>query len=613
MTHDELREKALGLPTLPGVYIMMDKTGKIIYVGKAKALKNRVSSYFHGEHEPKTALMVSKVFNFDVIIAKTEFEALVLENSLIKHHLPQYNIRLRDDKGYPFIRVDVKSDYPAFTVAAKTASDGARYFGPYSSRVKVRNAIDAVSKALKLPTCSRKFPRDIGKERPCLNYHMGACRAYCLEDTRQSEYGESIDAAVAIFEGKTSDLTKKLTAEMEDAASNLRFELAAEKRDRLRAIIHLETKQFVVAGAMADTDAIGFFRGAAKSCLVVLHYIGGRLLDKDTEIFDTPFEEDEEAMSELLRLYYARRGVWPRMICLPFDVQDAELLERLFSENTGRRVYIETPKRGDKLRLVETANLNARDEAERATSYEEKTLKTLEWLQKALSMDVQPTRIEAFDISNTGATDIVASMTVFVRGRPLKRDYRKFKIKTLQNQDDYHSMIEVVSRRVARYKKADEKFSEMSDLMLIDGGATHAKAARSVLLEAGITIPVFGMVKDDRHRTRALVSPDGEEIGISSHPAVFAFIGTIQEETHRFAITFHRSLRSKNSYKSKLDGIEGVGEKRRNDLLKSFGSIKAIKAASRAELAAVVPKNTAENIYKSFHGDSEESETHESN
>lgn len=603
MTFEELRAKANGLPLLPGVYIMMDKMGKVIYVGKAKLLKNRVGSYFHGSHEPKTEAMISKINDFDVIIAKTEFEALVLENSLIKHHMPQYNILLKDDKGYPFIRIDINSDYPTFSIAAKKEQDGALYLGPYGSRGNTKNAVEAVKKALKLPTCHKKFPRDIGRERPCLNYHLGACLAYCLKDTPKREYRESVEAAVAIFEGKTAELTKRLTAEMEEASAKLQFELAAEKRDRLRAVGLLAEKQFVVAGSKADLDAVGFYRGPAKSCFVALHYIGGSLLDKDFELVETPFEEDGEAVSGILRQYYERRGAWPKIICLPFALQDSEPLERLFTEAAGHRVYLEAPRRGDKTKLVETANINAREEAERATTYEEKTSKTLEWLQNALNMPSTPERIEAYDISNTGSADIVASMTVFVKGKPLKRDYRKFRIKTLIGQDDYRSMAEVVTRRIERYQKADEKFSALSDLMLIDGGANHAKAVKKVLEEAGVGVPVYGMVKDDRHRTRALISPDGEEIGISANPAVFALIGSIQEETHRFAVEFHRSLRSKNSFKSKLDEIEGIGEKRRNALLKSFGSLKAIKAATVEELSAVVPKDAAENVYSHFHVD----------
>ena len=393
---------------------------------------------------------------------------------------------------------------------------------------------------------------------------------------------------------------------MEQAAEDLRFEIAADKRDRIRAVERLGAKQFVVSSAMADTDVVGFFRGTAKSCFVVLHYIGGSLLGKDFLLFETPFEQDEDALGELLNQYYERRGVLPKAICLPFALEDAGLLEELFTESAGRRVYIETPQRGDKLRLVETANLNAREETERATTREEKVSKTLQWLQKALELGALPERIEAFDISNTGDTDIVASMTVFAGGRPKKKDYRRFKIKTLDGQDDYHSMAEVVSRRIQRYKDNDEKFNELPDMMLIDGGATHAKGALAVLREAGVVLPIFGMVKDDRHRTRALVTPAGDEIGIVSQPAVFAFIGTIQEETHRFAIDYHRSLRSKTSTKSKLDDIPGVGEKRRNKLLKQLGSLKAIKEATAEELCAVVPKNTAINIYNHFHKESGE-------
>lgn len=604
MTFEELRERANALPLLPGVYIMMDKTGKVIYVGKAKLLKNRVSSYFHGDHEPKTTAMISKIFNFDVIIAQSEFEALVLENSLIKHHMPQYNILLKDDKTYPFIRIDVKSDYPTFSVATRVDKDGARYLGPYGSRGNTKSAIEAVKKALKLPTCGKKFPRDIGKERPCLNYHMGTCHAWCQAEVPAQDFRSAVDTAIAVFEGKTWELTKPLTEEMEKAAEELRFENAVELRDRLKALQLLAAKQFVIAGSRADTDAVGYFRGAAKSCFVVLHYIGGNLLDKDYELFESPFEEDEEAISELLRQYYDRRGVYPKTVMLPFSLQDQESLEQLFTENAGHRVYIEKPQRGDKVKLVDTANINARDETERASTYEEKTLKTLEWLQKALNLPVPPKRIEAYDISNTGSSSIVASMTVFSDGKPLKRDYRRFRIKTLETQDDYHSMAEVVGRRISRYLSGDESFLQLSDLLLIDGGATHANAALSVLTAAGLSVPVFGMVKDDRHRTRALVSPSGDEIGIASNPAVFALIGTIQEETHRFAIEYHRSLRSKTSIKSTLEEIAGVGEKRRNALLKYFGSLKAIKGATYEELVKVVPKDTAARVFSYFNNKS---------
>jgi len=599
---DSLREKALGLPMLPGVYIMKDRQSRVIYVGKAKLLKNRVGSYFHGAHDVKTEAMVSKVADFDVIIVDSEFEALVLENSLIKHHMPKYNIKLRDDKGYPYIRVDMRSEYPAFEIVSKPAADGAQYLGPYDSRTVIREAIGVVSKALKLPTCGKNIARIVGKERPCLNYHMGSCRAYCQSAELAQEHRETVRAAIAVFQGKTAGLIENLTNEMSCAAESLAFELAAEKRDRLRAVELLEKKQLVIAGAMADTDVVGFFRGAAKTCFTVLHFIAGKLISKDFELFDTPLEDDPDAVTGILSQYYEKRGALPKTICLPITTPDAQLLEKLFSEKAGRAVAILSPQRGDKAKLIETANTNAREEVERASSYEEKTLKTLAWLQNALKLETAPERIEAYDISNTGSSDIVASMTVFVRGRPLRREHRRFKIKLQTGQDDYHSMEEVISRRIARYTGGDENFSVLPDLMLIDGGANHASVALKALGNAGVALPVFGMVKDDKHRTRALVSPDGGEIGLAANPAVFALIGMIQEETHKYAVEYHRSLRSKSSYKSKLDAIQGIGDKRRNALLKKFGSVKAVASASAAELAEVIPKDAASRVFEHFHG-----------
>ena len=601
-----LREKAHRLPMQPGVYIMMDKTGEVIYVGKAKLLRNRVSSYFHGEHNAKTEAMISKIDNFDVIIANSEFEALVLENSLIKHHQPHYNILLRDDKGYPFIRVDLNEQYPKFTVVSKVAEDGAKYFGPYGGRSMTKNAIDALCKAVKLPTCSRKFPRDVGKERPCLNYHMGTCKGYCLAQSSQIEYRQSVATAIMILEGKTSEVTGKLKKEMEQAANELKFEVAAEKRDKLRAIQLLEEKQRVVAGSAVDTDAIGFYRGQTKSCYTVLHYINGNLLDKDFEIIDTQLENDQDALSDILTQYYEHRGAYPKDVLLPFEIEDACDLSRLFSEKAGKKVNITVPKRGEKQALVKAAVLNAKEETQRVTTREEKYLKTLQWLQNALKLPNLPRRIEAFDISNTGSSDIVASMTVFVNGRPLKRDYRRFKIKSIDIQDDYASMAEVVHRRLMRYNIADEKFNSLPDLMLIDGGVNHARAAAQSVADCGCHVPVFGMVKDDRHRTRALVSTDAQEISISANPSIFSFIGNIQEETHRFAIEYHRSLHSKHTITSQLQQIPNVGEKRRQALLKFFGNVKAIKAASKEELMKVVPRNAAEAIFEHFHGESGE-------
>jgi len=436
---EELREKASKLPLLPGVYLMKDEQGTVIYVGKAARLKNRVISYFHkspellSNHDIKTDLMVSKIADFDAIIVESEFEALILENSLIKEYMPKYNIKLRDDKGYPVIRVDVKTEYPAFKIVSIPADDGALYLGPYGGRQDTRKALAAVSKALLVPTCGKNIKQILGKQRPCLNFDLGNCRGYCQKKELADDYRNAIAAAIDVFQGKTGSLAKKLTKDMATASDNLDFEVAAIYRDRINAIKVLQQKQFFT---------------------------------------EEPIEEH-------------------------------------------------------------------------AALYKEKILKTHQWLEKALKLDSIPNRIEAYDISNTGSSNIVGGMVVFVKGKPLKKDYRRFKIRTKKGQDDYGSMKEVVSRRLKRFISGDEKFKPLPDIIFIDGGVNHASVISNLLTEMDIKIPVFGMVKDEKHKTRALVTPSGEEIGLAANPAVYALIGTIQDETHRYAIQYHRSLQSK--------------------------------------------------------------------
>ena len=610
MTFDELKEKAHALPLKPGVYIMQDAKNVVIYVGKAKALKNRVSQYFANlaSHTEKTRAMVSQIDHFDVIVADSEFEALVLENSLIKRHQPRYNILLKDDKGYPYIRLTVKEEYPKFSLANKAAEDGARYFGPYGSRGNTQNIIDALRVALKLPSCNKKFPRDIGKERPCLNYHMGQCDGYCRKDMDQSRYREAIDQAVRLLEGKFQEVGDELKAEMELAAEELRFEKAAELRDRYKAIELLGKRQKVVAGSLADTDVVGFHKGeATKSCFVVLHFVEGELAAKDWDLIDTPMEEETaDILSALVRQYYGCRGNLPRQSLLPCELEDEVPLMRMLSEDAGRKVELVTPQRGAKMDLIRLANKNAVEEVERWTTREERQSKLMELLGKMLDLEGSPRRIESYDISNQGADDIVASMVVYVNARPLKRDYRHFKLKDMDGPDDYASMEQVLTRRFRRYLDGDDKFADKPDLLLIDGGENHAKVAVKVLEELGLSIPIFGMVKDDRHRTRALITPEGREIGIQGNQAIFSLIGQIQEETHRFAIEFHRQQQNQRVKGSVLDQIPGVGEKRRSDLLKHFKSIKKIKEATQAQLAEVVPKNTAQAVYDYFHSKGEQ-------
>ncbi len=602
MTFDELKEKAHALPLKPGVYIMQDAQSTVIYVGKAKALKNRVSQYFQDSaaHTEKTRAMVSQIDHFDVIIADSEFEALVLECSLIKRHQPRYNILLKDDKGYPYIRLSNEA-YPRFSLANRAAQDGARYFGPYGSRSSTQDIIDALRAALRLPSCNKKFPRDIGKERPCLNFHMGKCDGYCRGEELYEQHQQAMAQAVSLLEGRFRQVQADLTAEMELAAEELRFERAAELRDRLRAIELLGKRQKVVAGSLADTDVVGFFRGAARSCFVVLHYLEGDLAAKDMDLMESPMEEEEgDILSSLVKQYYGGRSRLPRQILLPCELPDQVPVTRMLSEQVGYRVELLTPQRGAKMDLIKLANQNAAEEVERSTSREERRSKLLEVLGRMLALDGPPRRIESYDISNTGADDMVASMVVYADGRPLKRDYRRFKIKDLTGPNDYASMEQVLTRRFRHYLEGDEKFSEKPDLLLIDGGLEHVRVAGRVLEELGLSIPAFGMVKDDRHRTRALVHPDGREIGIQAVPAVFALIGQIQEETHRFAIEFNRQQRKGRVQKSVLDDIPGVGEVRRAQLLKAFKSVKAVKAASLEQLREVVDRRTAQAVYEHF-------------
>nr|WP_325238223.1 excinuclease ABC subunit UvrC [uncultured Oscillibacter sp.] len=605
MTKDQLKEKANDLPLLPGVYLMMDKTGKVIYVGKAKRLKNRVSQYFQdsASHTAKTRQMVSQIDHFDTIFVSSEFEALVLENSLIKRHMPRYNILLKDDKGYPFVRLS-REHYPRFTMVHKWANDGAKYFGPFGGRFETRQALDAVCAALRLPTCNRKFPRDIGGERPCLNFHMGRCDGFCRPEMTEEEYNRRIRQACQMLEGKARELLREMTGEMEAEAEALRFEQAAALRDRINAISALSKKQTVIAGLCADTDIWGLYRGAGKCCYAVLHMEEGNLAGRETELFTAPMEEgQEEMLSALTAQYYLPRAIVPHEILLPFETEGyCENLSEVLTKRAGHKVWVHVPQRGEKAELRAMAQRNAAEEAERATTAEERTAHTLELLTKMLDLPAPPRRLESYDISNTGGSDIVASMVVYSGTRPLKSAYRRFRIKDLEGKpDDYASMREVLRRRLQRAADGDEKFLPLPDVFLIDGGVTHAQTALSVAEEFGVSIPIFGMVKDDRHRTRALVTPEGREIGIVGNQAVFSLIGQIQEETHRFAITYHHESHGKSAMRSALDGIPGVGPKRREELRKKFGTIKAIREADVETLAAVVPRSAAEAVWRQFH------------
>lgn len=603
MTREELLEKAESLPLLPGVYLMMDKTGLVIYVGKAKKLRSRVSQYFQSgaRHNEKTRLMVSQAAKFDTIVVRSEFEALILENSLIKRHQPRYNILLKDDKGYPFVRLDEKEPYPRFTMVSKAAEDGAQYFGPFGGRHETRQALHAVGTALKLPTCTRRFPRDIGKERPCLNFHIGKCDGFCRSDgPDEGEYRRRIGQAVALFSGKLRQATAAMEQEMAQAAEALQFEKAASLRDRIRALGVLTKQQQVIAGACADTDVWGVYSGAAKCGAAVLHIEGGDLLGREVEVFPTAADSDERAiLSAVLSQYYLHRTVLPREVLLPCEIEEAEAMEQAMGEQVGRRVYLRVPRRGERSHLVEMARQNAREEVERITTESERVSRTLSDLQKLASLPTLPRRMESYDISHLGGEDTVASMVVFSEGKPLKRDYRKFSVETASGGDDYAAMYEVLLRRLSHAE--DEKFPPLPDLLLIDGGLGQVHAALAAQREMGVFLPTLGMVKDERHRTRALVNVEGAELGISQSPHIFALIGRIQEETHRFAITFQRQKRKKRTFRSRLDGVAGLGPARKQALMKHFGTVRRIEEATEEELAQVLPASVAAALRKHLH------------
>ena len=606
MNFDELKDKALSLPYAPGVYIMRDKADKVIYVGKAKKLKSRVTQYFQdtASHSQKTRLMVSKIRHFDVIVAASEFEALVLECSLIKRYLPKYNILLKDDKGYPYIRLDMSEKYPSFSMVSRITDDGAAYYGPYGSRGITQEIIKTIQHTLKLPTCKKQFPRDIGKSRPCLNYHMNQCSGWCQQGRECSEYLERIEQARQVLSGNYKKVSQQIRTQMLEAAENMEFEMAALLRDRLTAVEALGQKQLVTAGTLSDTDVIGYAQTGTKACFTVLHFSGGNLLDKDYEILPVP-DDREAAVSSLMKQYYLSRGIAPRNVLLPFTVDDSELFAQLLEQQSGRKVHLRVPQRGDNVRLVELAVKNALEEAERVTSVEEKISGTLTLLGKMLTMD-PPRRIESFDISNISGTDIVASMVVFEDGRPKKSEYKRFKVDGLPGQDDYASMHQVLTRRFAHYKAGDKGFEKTPDLLLIDGGVAHANTAVDALSALGLHMKVLGMVKDDRHRTRSLVAPDGKEIAIDGQQSVFALIGTIQEETHNFAVGYHRQIRSKRLKYSELDNIPGIGPKRKQDLLRAFKSLNAIRNATVFDLEQHLPTPTAQAVYQYFHHNSED-------
>lgn len=614
---DELMLKSL--PKDPGVYIMKDKAGKVIYVGKAKILKNRVRQYFQNtdKHTPKVAAMVSKIDTFEYILTDSELEALVLECNLIKKYRPYYNILLKDDKNYPCIKI-TNEEYPRLKMSRRLQKDGSKYFGPYTSNAQVREAIDFVCKLFKIPTCDLKFPRDMGKKRACINSQIGKCCAPCENIISKEEYAKIIEDACNFLDGNTGKLLSELEEQMMEASNNLEFERAASIRDKINAIKQMENKQKIVSEKYADEDIIGFFVSENKTFAEVFFVRNGRLLGhRGTIVTNTKGMSEEEIADSFIKQFYQDADYIPKTIYVQFECQDRELLCAFLSELSGRCVKVITPKRGEKKSLTEMAHKNAKQSALNfllKNGEGSKSVKRLVLdLKEELGLDTPPYRIESYDISNTAGEDNVGSMVVFENAEPAKSKYRRFKIESTTGGDDYHSMAEMILRRLTRARDEQEaiekgellrenaKFLPLPDCIFLDGGKGHLSVISELLELTDFDIPLFAMVKDDHHKTNMLLKDDGSTVGLKRNSPEFKLVANIQDEVHRFAIEYHRKLRGKKMKGSTLCMIEGVGENTAKKLLRHFKSVANIKKASVDELRSLgIPKKTAENIHRYF-------------
>ena len=604
------------LPESPGVYIMRDKTDDIIYVGKAKILKNRVRQYFQNSanHSLKVKQMVSNIDHFEYIVTGSEVEALILENNLIKKHNPKYNILLKDDKTYPYIKVTTNEMFPRVFVTRKLLKDKNKYFGPFTNSSAVKENIALIDKIWQVRRCSKIFPRDIGKGRPCLNYHIGQCKAVCTGKVSEEEYNKMIGEILDFLGGKTENVVKNLTSKMLKYSAEMEFEKAAEVRDTIESIKILNQKQIIENLHIDDRDVIGFARGI-RECIMQIFFIrGGKITGREHFMLEEcEGVEDKELMTQFVQQFYSGTPFIPKEVILQCEIDDFDLISQWLSEQKGQRVNVLVPQKGERKSLVLMAQNNAKivlDKFGAEIRREHKRTKgALEEIQKALNIDFELNRIESYDISNTQGFESVASMVVFENGLPKRSDYRKFKIKTIIGPDDYGSMEEVITRRFTRYineTSGDENvkkagFDKKPDMIFLDGGKGQISAVQKALTNLNLYVPVCGMVKDDRHRTRALMY-NGEEIELPYTSEGFKLLTRMQDEVHRFAIEYHRKLREKKQVHSILDDISGIGSIRRKALMKHFGDINAIRRAEVEELQQVDGMNikSAEAVYNFF-------------
>ncbi|MEA4987154.1 MAG: excinuclease ABC subunit UvrC [Anaerovorax sp.] len=592
----DIKENLKKLPDKPGVYLHKDKMGKVIYVGKAVSLKNRVRQYFQSSkrQDAKVRAMVSHIEEFEYITTDTEMEALILENNLIKKYMPQYNVLLRDDKTYPYIKVTMAEEYPRILKTRKVIADGAKYFGPYTDVGAVNQMIDLLNDVFVLKRCStQKFANGF---LPCLNYHIHRCRGICTGTVSREEYGRQIQQAVDYLNGKNKGLLEELERRMIEASENLQFEQAAQYRDQISAVKAVSEKQKVVLSAAGDMDVVLVSRGQVGVHVIVFFVRQGKHSGRETyHLQAMPEESNAEVLTAFLKQYYSPSVMVPKEILLEEELLETELLEKWLSELRGSNVKLVVPQKGEKKAFLDLAKRDVIELSkvldERAKNQQEKASAISEALSSFFGFHTEGNwRIEAYDISNTNGVDSVGAMVVFESGKPVRKDYRRFKIRTIEGPNDYGSLQEVMYRRMKRGLRGDASFSKMPDLLLMDGGKNQVSVVEQVLSAMKVSIPVAGMVKDDHHRTRGLIYQE-RELDLRSNPVLFKYIASIQEEVHRFAIDYHRGLRSKKLQKSILDEIDGVGEKRKLALLSAFGSIDAIRQASIEELSQVSGMN----------------------
>ena len=610
----DIQEELKKLPWRPGVYIMHDEKDNIIYVGKAISLKNRVRQYFQSSRNKgvKIEQMVTHIRRFEYIVTDSELEALVLECNLIKEHRPKYNTMLMDDKTYPFIKVTTNEPFPRVILSRKMLKDKAKYFGPYTSAQAVRDTIDLIHKLYHVRSCNRNLPRDTGKERPCLNYHIKQCDAPCQGYISQEEYGKSINEVIRFLNGHYDSILSELEKKMNEASEALEFERAIEYRELLNSVKKVAQKQKITDSSGEDRDVLAVASGEEDAVVQVFFIRGGRLIGRDHFYLRISKGESKGSiLDSFIKQYYAGTPYIPGELMLQEDVEERELLETWLTAKRGQKVTLRIPKKGTKEKLVELAAENARlvltKDKERLKREEGRTIGAVKEIASLLGLD-EITRMEAYDISNTNGFESVGSMVVYERGRPKRNDYRKFKIKGIKGADDYGSMREVLTRRFThglkerRENKELGKFTVFPDLILMDGGKGQVNVALQVLDELHLNIPVCGMVKDDYHRTRGLYYHN-EEIPIDKSSEAFRLITRIQDEAHRFAIEYHRQLRSKGQVHSILDDIDGIGPARRKALMRSYSSLDAIREASVEELAKIPSMNekAAESVYNFFH------------